>query len=202
MLLSDRHILEEVERERIIIKPFDQRQLGTNSYDVRLGEWYYVPAYARINNPELTSRPIDPFNKSQVLWYWGDQQKADHHIIVPAQTTILCHTHEVIGGVGGITTSMRCRSSFGRMGLSIAKCSGMGDVGFVSRWTMEATNHGYTPIMLPVGARIAQIEFYDVGPTLREYVGRGKYGQDAWVPQDMLPKLWLDYEVVDQKAGG
>ena len=38
MLLSDKRILEELEHGNILIEPFDLRQLGTNSYDCRLGE--------------------------------------------------------------------------------------------------------------------------------------------------------------------
>ena len=41
MLLSDKRIMEELQRGNIVIEPFDQRQLGTNSYDCRLGEWYF-----------------------------------------------------------------------------------------------------------------------------------------------------------------
>ena len=37
MLLSDKRIVEEMETGNIVIEPFDERQLGTNSYDVRLG---------------------------------------------------------------------------------------------------------------------------------------------------------------------
>ena len=43
MLLSDKRILEELERENIVIEPFELRQLGTNSYDVRLGPYYLHP---------------------------------------------------------------------------------------------------------------------------------------------------------------
>src|SRR5215211_5700488 len=43
MLLSDKRIVEEMEHGNIIIEPFDSRQLGTNSYDVRLGPYYFIP---------------------------------------------------------------------------------------------------------------------------------------------------------------
>ncbi|HCF85002.1 MAG TPA: dCTP deaminase, partial [Ktedonobacter sp.] len=41
MLLSDKRIMEELAHGNLIIEPFDQRHLGTNSYDCRLGEWYF-----------------------------------------------------------------------------------------------------------------------------------------------------------------
>ena len=41
---------------------------------------------------------------------------------------------------------------------------------------------------------VAQILFYEVGETLREY--QGKYGSyKDWSPKDMLPKLYRDYDL-------
>lgn len=42
MILSDKRILEEIEKGNIVIDPFDINCLGTNSYDVHLGEWMAV----------------------------------------------------------------------------------------------------------------------------------------------------------------
>ncbi|HEY8745755.1 MAG TPA: hypothetical protein VIU62_21930, partial [Chloroflexota bacterium] len=54
-------------------------------------------------------------------------------------------------------------------------------------------------VLLPVGLRICQIKFEEVGATLREY--HGKYGQGgAWTPLDMLPKLYADWDVADLAA--
>ena len=58
-------------------------------------------------------------------------------------TPILAHTEEVVGGRNGFTTSMRARSSIGRSCLSVCKCAGVGDVGYISQWTMEITNHSH-----------------------------------------------------------
>jgi hypothetical protein len=47
---------------------------------------------------------------------------------------------------------------------------------------------------LPVGLRVAQILFYEVGETLHQY--HGKYGAwHDWSPKDMLPKLYRDYDL-------
>ena len=42
MILSDSAILEEIANGNIVISPFDRSQLGSNSYDVRLGKWLRV----------------------------------------------------------------------------------------------------------------------------------------------------------------
>ncbi|MEY3433252.1 MAG: hypothetical protein RL131_1188, partial [Bacteroidota bacterium] len=38
MILSDKRILEEIEKGTIKISPFDKSCLGSNSYDVHLGK--------------------------------------------------------------------------------------------------------------------------------------------------------------------
>ena len=39
MILSDKRILEEIEKGTIKIVPYDRESLGSNSYDVHLGKW-------------------------------------------------------------------------------------------------------------------------------------------------------------------
>ena len=43
MILSDKQILERIEKGDIVLSPFDKDSLGSNSYDVRLSE--YVSEY-------------------------------------------------------------------------------------------------------------------------------------------------------------
>ncbi len=188
MLLSDKRIMEELRRGNVVIAPFDQRHMGTNSYDCRLGEWFFQPTkYHEV---------VDFTDEEQALSFWGEPCRAARSIVVKPGTTILAHTDEVIGARNGITTSMRARSSIGRSGLSVCKCAGVGDVGYISRWTMEISNHTACTIVLPVGIRICQIEFFYVGETLREYTG--KYGQESeWTPYDMLPRLYRDWELLE-----
>ena len=186
MLLSDKRIVEERDLGNIVIEPYDERQLGTNSYDCRLGEWYFQPTkYLDV---------IDFTDEEQALSFWGEPVRAEGTIVVKPGTTILAHTQEVIGARNGFTTTMHARSSIGRSGLSVCKCAGVGDVGYVSRWTMEISNHTTCSIVLPVGIRICQIKFDAVGETLKEYLG--KYGQGAeWSPYDMLPRLYRDWDL-------
>jgi dCTP deaminase len=193
MLLSDKRIVEEIQAGNIVVDPFDQRQLGTNSYDCRLGSWYFQPT--------KYSEVVDFTNEDQALAFWGEPRRAEDQIIVKPQTTILAHTQEVVGARNGITTTMHARSSIGRSSLSVCKCAGVGDVGYISRWTMEISNHSTCSIAIPVGLRICQIKFDFVGETLREY--HGKYGQETeWTPYDMLPRLYRDWDLDSIKAIG
>jgi dCTP deaminase len=187
VLLSDKRILEELETGNIVIEPFNRRQLGTNSYDVRLGEWFFLPNHNMVT--------VNFSSEADALAFWGEAHRAENGLIsIRPGDTILAHTLEVVGGHHGYTTSMRARSSIGRSCLSVCKCAGVGDVGFISRWTMEITNHSHAMVQLPVGLRVAQILFYEIGETLREY--QGKYGvREGWTPEDMLPKLYRDWDL-------
>jgi len=42
MILSDKRILEEIEKGTIVIEPYDRKFLGSNSYDVHLGKYLAV----------------------------------------------------------------------------------------------------------------------------------------------------------------
>lgn len=182
-MLNNIEIKEELDAKNIIIEPFNPRQLGSNSYDVRLGDWI------AIGNP--SQRLIDPFDKDDIETYWK-LKRAPHTITIFPGETILSHTQEVIGGANCIATKMNARSSLGRCGISVCLCAGFGDVGYAARWTMEIQNHLNVAVALKVGMRIAQISFFRVGPTSKTY--NGKYGQGKWKPEDMIPKLWKDWD--------
>lgn len=186
MLLSDRRILAAMDAGDIVIDPYEPRHLGTNSYDVRLGEWYF--------EPNRNMQTVSFLSEAQTRQFWGEPKQAAGIIPVRPGDTILAHTIEIVGGRNGFTTSMRARSSIGRSCMSVCKCAGVGDVGYIARWTMEITNHSHATIELPVGLRVAQILFYEVGETEKHY--EGKYGQSAaWTPLDMLPRLYNDWDM-------
>ena len=220
-LLSDRAILEHMERGNIVIDPFIRENLKTVSYDVSLGEWYFSE-----KDPIGGIGTYSPYSEEDVRRVWGEPKRAvvaseyceryginlpggvksnDLVIWLPPGETFLCHTEEFIGGRNIVTTLMKARSSIGRNFIEVCKCAGWGDVGYINRWTMEVTNNSkhYT-IPLVAGRRIAQIAFFQVDPPLGEsYDVTGKYqtGQDlesikaSWKPDNMLPKMWKDREV-------
>ena len=99
MLLSDKRIVEELHNGNIIIEPFDQRQLGTNSYDCRLGKWYF--------QGDMNIDVIHLDNPYDIRRYWGEPRQAgDGKIAIRPGTTILAHTREVIGGHNGYLAKM------------------------------------------------------------------------------------------------
>lgn len=187
MLLSDKRIVEELKLGNIVIEPFDERHLGTNSYDCRLGEWYFQ------GDANVEAMHLDI--PDEIRRYWGEPHKAESGVLsIRPGTTILAHTQEIIGGHNGFLAKMYSRSTVARSGLSVCRCAGVGDVGYIGRWTMEISNHTQTTILVPVGFRICQMTFEYVGETLKEY--HGKYGKhdQQWTPLDMLPKPQFDWD--------
>ena len=98
---------------------------------------------------------------------------------------------------------MKTRSSLGRNFIcTTAGSSGLGDIGYCSRWTMEITNHSDYYIPLVVGRRIAQIVFFYTGPCITSYEKKenAKYQsasdlkemKSSWKPEMMLPRLYKD----------
>jgi dCTP deaminase len=206
VILSDKGIVTAREAGEIVIEPFNSDNLGSDTYDVRLGRFFFreyepgVPSFINI---------FDPFNIASVERVWGSPREADmswsdgtEAIWLQPGETILAHTIEFIGGVRGYTTKMFARSSVGRSMVGVCKCAGRGDEGFFNRWTMEITSFSqYHAIPLRVGMRIAQIEFLATSGANRVYgVDKGKYQQgsnlqeimDSWRPEMMLPRLYQD----------
>jgi dCTP deaminase len=95
----------------------------------------------------------------------------------------------------------------GRIGITVCKCAGWGDLGYINRWTMEMTNHmDELSVVLVVGMRVAQLIFYQVDPlneteTYAQEAGKYQTTDDVkemirkWTPDDMIPKLWLDKDI-------
>mgnify|MGYP000213687776 CR=1 FL=1 len=217
MALSDKKILKQMKKGTIIIEPFERNNLGTSSYDVTLGPYYY-------REHPIDSRIYNIWNPDHVARVWGEVKTAlpakvtlgaysdfkyvgfneGHQIIlIEPGETILAHTKEFVGGLKKHTTMMKARSTYGRNFIEVCKCAGWGDVGFVNRWTMEITNNSRHHIIpLVVGERIAQIPFFRTGKTIGDYGKSGKYQSGgnidelkaSWNPSMMLPKLHLDRE--------
>lgn len=222
--LSDRAIIQAIKEGRIIIDPFEEKNLGNSNYDVRLGPNYFAAQETK-GGPQILNI-LDPTHVKRV---WGRPQKAktvseflriigdipklknfkidDLVIAIEPLGSCLTHTIEFIGGRENITTYMKARSGMGRSFIEVCKCAGEGDIGYFGRWTMEFTNNSKDRwIVLKVGMRVAQIAFIEtVPPKNASYVQRGRYQtsnrleklKKSWRPEDMLPKIHKDQEVVE-----
>jgi dCTP deaminase len=222
-LLSNSQILRHMESGNIIISPFNEKHLNNVSYDLTLGG--HAAFYRSPKEIEGYPTPAQVFNKKREieggggdlnlqdlkdLGYWtpfSDDPAARYKLIDFTKTgylalgsgqRILGHSQEFAGGRNVVTTSLQATSTAGRLGITVCMCAGWGDVGYFGRWTLEISNESPYPIVLPVGARIAQLCFHEVAkPTLgTSYEKKGSYQSSAdideleksWKPEHMLPK--------------
>ncbi|GHU69148.1 deoxycytidine triphosphate deaminase [Clostridia bacterium] len=181
MILSGKAIHNAVKAGEITISPFSSSQLNPNSYNVRLGsEMLLQPAYMS----------IDPLYKQQLYSLRTNDDGHGAYFELNPGRLYLGHTEEIVGS-DVYVPMLNGRSSLARLGLQVHLTAGLGDVGFLGKWTLEFTT--VNPIRLYIGMEIAQFAFYTVAraggeDTLQQY--NGKYqGSQSVVGSRMYTEL-------------
>lgn len=145
MILSDKRILEEIEKGTIIIKPYDRSQLGSNSYDVHLGK--YLATY---KDAELDAKKHNEITHFEIP---EDGYVLHPHVFYLGVTEEYTETHAHVPFLEG-------KSSTGRLGIDIHATAGKGDVGFCGNWTLEISVK--QPVKIYAGMPIGQLIYFPV----------------------------------------
>ena len=143
---------------------------------------------------EAEDHCLDNNIKQKIIWIYPNEM-------------ILSHTNEAFGGKNYILPILSCRSNLARNGISICKCSFMGNINYTNFWTLEIINHTSFKIPLIVGSRVGQVTFFYTGQLLPNYEIQHKLTQskeeknqqqlmDDWKETDMLPKLYDSSEIM------
>lgn len=145
MILSDKQILQEIEKGSIIIEPFKRECLGTNSYDVHLGK--YAATYK--------SRVLDAKTHNEIEHF---EIPKEGYVLQPGTlylgvTMEYTETHAHVPFLEG-------KSSTGRLGIDIHATAGKGDVGFCNTWTLEISVA--QPVRVYPGMPIGQLIYFEV----------------------------------------
>lgn len=155
MILSDEEILKAIEQGTIIIDPYREDCLGTNSYDVHLGK--YLATYkddildARKHNEiEEFEIPEEGYILEPNILYLGvTQEYTESHAHVPF---------------------LEGKSSIGRLGIDIHATAGKGDVGFCNTWTLEISVS--QKVRVYAGMPIGQLIFFTVQGNIRNFYNK------------------------------
>ena len=182
MILSDRQILEEIEKGTIVIKPFRKECLGSNSYDVHLGNVLKV-----YRNRVLDARLPNPTETIII--------PPEGYVLMPGRlylgvTEEYTETHKHVAFLEG-------KSSLGRLGIFIHATAGKGDVGFCNHWTLEI--FCVQPVRIYPGMPIGQLIFFEVkGEVLTPYSKKpsAKYVDKSREPQPS--RMWLNFQKADE----
>lgn len=145
MILSDKRILEEIEKGTIKIAPFERDCLGSNSYDVHLGK--YLATY---KNNELDAKMHNEIMHFEIPEEGILLQPHTFYLGVTQEYT---ETHSHVPFLEG-------KSSTGRLGIDIHATAGKGDVGFCGNWTLEISVK--QPVKVYFGMPIGQLIYFPV----------------------------------------
>ncbi len=145
MILSDKRILEEIEKSTIKIEPFVRESLGTNSYDVHLSK--HLAVY---KDTELDAKKHNTIEHFEI--------PSEGYVLHPGTlylgvTQEYTETHNHVPFLEG-------KSSTGRLGIDIHATAGKGDVGFCGNWTLEISCK--IPVRVYEGMPVGQLIYFPV----------------------------------------
>jgi dCTP deaminase len=145
MILTDKKILQEMEKGNIVITPFDRQYLGTNSYDVHLGK------HLAVYKSDILDAKVD--NEIDFFEIPGSGLILLPHRLYLGVTQEYTETHAHVPFLEG-------KSSVGRLGIDIHATAGKGDVGFCNTWTLEISVK--QPVRVYHGMPIGQLIYFEI----------------------------------------
>ena len=172
MILTDKEILNCIEKGLIKLEPFNLSCLGTNSYDVHLGSTLALYEAdildAKVHNKIKTFEiPDEGFVLMPDRLYLG-------------VTSEYTETHAHVPFLEG-------KSSVGRLGIDIHATAGKGDVGFCNYWTLEISVK--MPVRIYKGMPIGQLIYFEIkGEIINAYNKKAsaKYTEKTALPVESM----------------
>ena len=177
MILTDKKILEEMEKGTIVVSPFERKYLGSNSYDVHLGK--YLATY---KNDVLDAKAHNEID----------------HFEIPDEGLILL-PHKLYLGVTEEYTETHAhvpflegKSSIGRLGIDIHATAGKGDIGFCNTWTLEISVK--QPVRVYSGMPIGQLIYFVVeGEVLTSYKSKASAKYNTRTDKPVESMMWKNF---------
>lgn len=175
MILTGQEIINQVEKGRIEINPFNPSQINPNSYNFRLGDKikYYV------------NDVLDPKVRQEVQ----EISISSDGIVLSSNKIYLGHTLEIMGSDYYVPV-IRGRSSTARLGLFIHITADIIDIGSHNQWTLQL--YAVQPVKLYAGMLIGQVTFWKVFGEITLY--QGKY-QGSMGPYES--QIYKDFKSED-----
>ncbi len=158
-VLTREEILKEIGLGHIEIDPFDERNIGPGSLDLRLGNEFRV--FKKLRNACMLDDSISVEDLTELI------EVRDSFTLMPGET-VLGITLERIKLPSTICGWLEGRSRFARMGLVIHMTAGFVQPGVNNRQVLEIGNLAPFPLILKPGVKICQI-------VLQRTEGKGIY---------------------------
>jgi dCTP deaminase len=149
MILTDKKILESMEKGFIKIEPYQRECLGSNSYDVHLGKTLGI----------YVDSVLDAKKHNRIETF---EMAPEGHVLTPDNfylgvTMEYTETYKHVPFLEG-------KSSVGRLGIDIHATAGKGDVGFCNFWTLEISVK--KPVRVYPGMPIGQLIYFEISGEL------------------------------------
>ena len=171
-MLSGEEIIEAVNCGDIVIKPFNEKNVNPNSYNLTLGDELIV-----YTEDVLDSRKE---NKTKII-----KIPEEGYVLAPgnfylAKTNEYTENEKYVPEISG-------RSSVGRIGLNIHHAAGLGHIGYKGAWTLQISC--IIPTRVYKGMQIGQIYFFPiVGNPSRKYNGKYCNNGEINISKEYLEK--------------
>ncbi|MDE2213136.1 MAG: dCTP deaminase [Patescibacteria group bacterium] len=170
MMLSDVDIKKAVEKGEIILKPFDEKRLQPASYDILLGNTFFV-------NDAHSSTYIDPVKKVFPKTTEVTVADGDVFVLHPG-VSILGYSKDYFGS-DSYLIEVNGKSSLARIGLLVHNSAALINPGHFLNVALELCNLNNVPIVLHPGMAIAQLTFSKLSsPPRQSYKDTGRYSAD------------------------
>mgnify|MGYP001600778557 FL=1 len=168
MVLSDRSIREQIKAGRIVVRPFDEKDLQPASVDLHLDR--------RVLVFRNSSEPYIDLRKPQADLTEPLDIPDDRPFILHPGEFVLGSTLEHIEIPTDIVARLEGKSSLGRIGLLIHSTAGYVDPGWKGHLTLELTNVSRLPVTLYYGMPIGQISFLQMTTPVERPYGSKELG--------------------------
>ena len=168
MILSDSDIKKAVKTGDITISDFDTRRLQPVSYDILLGNMFFLTEIHADGYIDPDKKKFPKVRKIQL--------KGKEHFVLHPGVSVLAWSKDYFGS-DKYLIQLNGKSSLARIGLIIHNTAGIVNPGHYLNVTLELYNLNNIPIILRPGMEIAQITFSTLSskPSKRYHFKKSKY---------------------------
>jgi dCTP deaminase len=179
MILTGEEIKKQVKKGNIIIKPFNRKNITTNSYDLTLGEDYLV----------YTDKILDPARENR----YKIRKIPKNGLLLKKGDFILGHSKDIIGSKKFVPL-IHAKSGIARLGLFVHITADIIDIGSIGNTTFQL--YATRDIRLYSGMLIGQVSFWV--PKGKIILYNGKYQNSlgpkaSQIHKDFKEKLKLNF---------
>ncbi len=170
MMLSDIDIKKAVKAGEITLKPFDEARLQPASYDILLGNTFFI-------TDAHSSTFIDPVKKIYPKMKEIKLKDSEVFVLHPG-VSILGYSRDFFGS-DNYLIEVNGKSSLARIGLLVHNSAALVNPGHFLNIALELCNLNNVPIVLHPGMAIAQLTFSPLSsPPKQNYKEVGRYSKN------------------------